>query len=461
MYAPSPYAARLFLLFDRDRIRFVALSMVLLALAALGASVLTARQGETIFGPQVGADYATFYLAGAALNADPPARLYDLARQDAAYHGLLPRTPAELSLPFACAPPLAVFARPFAALPYELSYVVWTAFSLVAFRVAFGLFWRQCPGLAPLDFSTSLIAAASFAPFILETVLGGQWQALALLCIAASMELERRGRPLSAGAVLAFCLYKPTLLILILPMLLLTRRWQMLLGGALMTAALTALSWWAVGTQGLIDYGQLLARYVAMRRDAPETIPHLKYVDFMIFLQRIVPHPPAALWWVLAAIGCAAATYLARLAWRVGSLSAECGPSKPLGDRAQGADSDFECARQLAWAAALACTPILSPHCAIYDTIFVIPAILLTANVLALRKCTSDMTTVVPAVPGLTTTFAVLTALVYLTAWFTQPLAGICHVQALTLALAALGIYIACLARQLLSESTRAFPCHS
>ncbi len=205
--------------------------MVLIALAALGASVVTARQGQTIFGPQLGADYATFYLAGAALNADPPGRLYDLVRQDAAYHALLPRTPAELSLPFACAPPLAIFARPFAAMPYALSYAVWTVFSMVAFRVAFGLFWRQCPGLARLDFGTSLIAAASFGPFILETVLGGQWDVLALLCVAVSMELERRGRPLSAGAALAFCLYKPTLPLLILPMLLLTRRWRMLLGG--------------------------------------------------------------------------------------------------------------------------------------------------------------------------------------------------------------------------------------
>ncbi len=318
MHALAVYATRPALWFDRDRIRFVALSMVLLCLAGLGASVITARQGQTIFGPQLGADYAAFYLAGAALNAGPPEQLYDITRQHEAYHALLPRTPAGMALPFVYAPPLAIFARPLAALPYALSYVVWTVISLLAFCVAFGLFWRQCPGLQQLDFGTSLVAAASFCPFILETVVGGQCSVLALLCVALSMELERRGRPISAGAALALCLYKPTLLALIIPMLLLTGRWRMLLGGALMTIALGAISWWAIGTQGLLDYRQLLAHYAAVRRDAPETFDHWKYVDFTIFVQRIIPHPPAALWYVLAGFGCAAAGVMARLAWQAG-----------------------------------------------------------------------------------------------------------------------------------------------
>jgi hypothetical protein len=445
MHALAVCAARPALWFDRDRIRFVALSMVLLCLAGLGATVMTARQGQTIFGPQVGADYAAFYLAGAALNADPPERLYDLTRQDEAYHALLPRTPAELSLPFVYAPPLAIFARPLAALPYALSYVVWTVISLVAFRVAFGLFWRQCPGLRQLDFGTSLIAAASFCPFILETVVGGQCSVLALLCVALSMELERRRRPIAAGAALALCLYKPTLLLLIIPMLLLTGRWRMLLGGALMTVVLGALSWWAVGTQGLLDYQQLLAHYAAVRRDAPETFDHWKYVDFTIFVQRIIPHPPAALWWMLAGFGCAAAGVMARLAWQAGRERPRASTAEAYTASAPGL--------QLAWAAALACTPILSPHCAIYDTIFVIPAVMLTANFLATRRgplsgaCAADTTT------WLTTPFAALVVLLYLTPWFTQPLARSCHVQMLTLVLAALGIYIARLAQQHLSAA--------
>ncbi len=203
----------------------------------MGAAI-TARQGQTIFGPQLGARLRRL-LPGRRGNQrrDPPERLYDLTRQNVAYHALLPRTPTELSLPFVYAPFLAVCTRPLAAFPYPLSFVVWTALSLLAFRVAFGLFWRQCPGLQQASASgTSVVATASFCPFILETVVGGQFSVLALLCVALSMELERRGRPISAGAALALCLYKPTLLVLIIPMLLLTGRWRMLLGGALTTA---------------------------------------------------------------------------------------------------------------------------------------------------------------------------------------------------------------------------------
>ena len=315
----------------------------------------------------------------------------------------------------------------------------------MAFRVAFGLFWRQCPGLWQLDFGTALVAAASFCPFILETVVGGQCSALALLCVALSMELERRQRPISAGAALALCLYKPTLLLIIIPMLVLTSRWRMLLGGALMTSALGVLSGWTVGTQGLVDYRQLLAHYAAVRRDAPETFDHWKYVDFAIFVQRIIPHPPAALWWVLAGLGCAAAGVMARLAWQAGRERTTASTAE--------ADTAGVPGLQLAWAAALACTPILSPHCAIYDTIFVIPAVMLTANFLALRRVPSTGGHGADATMWLTRPFAALVVLLYLTPWFTQPLAKICHIQMLTLVLAALGIYIACLAQRYLSTA--------
>ncbi len=209
-----------------------------------------------------------------------------------------------------------------------------------------------------------------------------------------------------------------------------------------MTAALAALSCWTVGTEGLIDYGQLLAHYLATRHDAPQThtVDHAKYVDFMVFVHRILPHPATALRCVLAGVGLAAGGVMARLAWQAGQEGAKAESEGKLAASAPG--------MQLAWAATLACTPILSPHCAIYDTLFVIPAVMLTANFLATRRGRSPDSDPADPTVWLTMPLAALVVLLYLTAWITQPLARLCQVQMLTLVLAALGIYIARLARQ-------------
>ncbi len=131
---------------------------------------------------------------------------------------------------------------------------------------------------------------------------------------------------------------------------------------------------------------------------------------------------------------------MAQLAWQAGHKRATAASG--------GENTDSAAGLQLAWAAALACTPILSPHCAIYDTIFVIPAVMLTANFLATQRGTSTDTLAADTTTWLTPTFAALVVLLYLTPWFTLPLARLCHAQVLTLVLAALGLYIARLAQQ-------------
>jgi hypothetical protein len=124
----------------------------------------------------------------------------------------------------------------------------------------------------------------------------------------------------------------------------------------------------------------------------------------------------------LAATAAGLVGWLATLAWRVGVK------------HQQGISND---GMPLAWAAALAWTPVLSPHCAIYDTILVIPALLLTADHLAREAEGKDW---------LQRPFAVLVLLVYLVPWFTQPLAAATRVQVDTLVMIALAISITRLA---------------
>ena len=79
----------------------------------------------------------------------------------------------------------------------------------------------------------------------------------------------------------------------------------------------------------------------------------------------------------------------------------------------------------MAWASALAWTPVLSPHLAIYDTVLLIPAVFLAA-----------------AARGLSSRLLWLIIIVYVTAWFSQGVSAIAGFQPLSFAIVLLGWHL-------------------
>ncbi len=80
---------------------------------------------------------------------------------------------------------------------------------------------------------------------------------------------------------------------------------------------------------------------------------------------------------------------------------------------------------RIGWASALAWTPVLSPHIAIYDTTLLIPAVFL-----AVSSC------------GLARRLRWLIVALYLTAWCTQAVSEAVGVQILSLVIVLLGVYL-------------------
>jgi hypothetical protein len=416
----TPFAG----LMERRRVRFVCTAVLLMNLAILTVSFATADNGQTVFGPPLGADYAGFYSAATLLNTAPPDLLYDLALQDTIYHAVLPDD--EGHLPYLHPPFLALAFRPLARLPYPWSFAVWLPISLGLYLGGVALVLRTVHSLPVSDRGLVVLLALSFEPFVMECWMGGQLSAVGFFCLALAYWCLETGRPTAAGVVLGFCLYKPTLLVLILPGLVLARWWRPLVGFTLTGVALAGVSVAVVGWQPCLDYVCLLRGFARATGGSEGTVlPTFKYVDLNSFLRLLFggssPITGTLFLLILAVpLGCLAVAW-----WRI--------------------DSAGVASRRLLWASTLTWTLVANLYVGGYDSVLVVQAALLTADVLYQpRKGGQPFRS--PALP-------VFLLLLYVAPWVSQHLARLAGLQVYTLILLSFAAYQLTLARAAAREA--------
>jgi glycosyl transferase family 87 len=397
------------------RIRVVSVAVLVFAGALLIASFAAAGTDNTAFGRPLGADYAEFYLAGRTLNRHQPDRLYDQPAQDVAYHRLVPGSSRSSSLPYLYPPVVALLFRPLAQLSYRWSFAGWLAISTALYAAGL-LALRPLLPISRDDWLTAVLLALSFEPFVFETLQGGQLSSVAFAAVALALLAERRGHPAAAGAALGLCLYKPTLLIFIIPMLVVGRRWRSLAGLAVTGAGATALSVVAVGWRVARSYPRVLIDFSkATTGTASFHIPLWKYVDLNSFLRSLAGGPSAVTGAIVAGSAVAVGAVLWRPWWRWDQLS--------------------EQDRLSVWAATITVTVVVNVYVAIYDALLIGLSLLVTASVL-LRDRPGGR----PG-PRLPAEFVAPAAAVFGLVWVSQPLAKATSFQVLTLALCWLAAY--------------------
>jgi hypothetical protein len=187
-----------------------------------------------VVGHRIGADFVQYYVVGALVDEGKAEKIYDLptmtARQAEVggehWEGVLPfRYPPFYALCFALT----------SRLPYETSWLVWTATSLLALVLAgrlLGVPMRSWIGWALCFYP--VFAAVSF----------GQNSLFSLLLLSATFALWSANRPFAAGLVAGLLLFKQPLLagVGVLWLLDLRRSWMALLGLAVTSIALAAVS---------------------------------------------------------------------------------------------------------------------------------------------------------------------------------------------------------------------------
>jgi hypothetical protein len=251
--------------------------------------------------------------------------------------------------------------------------------------------------------------ALAFSPFLFSTLVNGQLASVAVFCIGLAIRQELRGCYFQSGLVLGVLAYKPTLLVLLIPMLFFTRRFRTLLGFVMGAGVLTLLATVADGIGVWPAYGRMLRGF---SEDAGVgTATHLRLWQYMDLHSTFVAILQGKSTAGLIALG----SFIVIVAISLGLLLF------------QSARADRP-AQSLAWAATLTWTLLLNVYVPIYDSVLAVPAVILTLG--ALRELrwsrTAEWITALAVV-----TFAI--------SWKTESFAAAHKVQLLTLALLILG----------------------
>lgn len=352
----------------------------------------------------MGGDFAQFYVGSTIFLRYSPTKIYDLDLNDRIFHKLLPGEKANASLPYLYSPFFILFFLPLAALPYPLAYLLWTLISIALYTIGFLVVWKTT-AFIPRDLKWTVgLLALAFVPFTMYCLLGGQVSTFGFFWLTLALYFERRGQLEASGLALSLLLYKPPLLLLILLMLLVSRRLRTLVGFALGAGVLILVSLLIVGWHGIIDYIHLLS-IVRAAINAKDTVYQTwMSVDAGAFF-RLLCGTHLAIATILKYIFSGlVAVPLFILWWRCGSSSK-------------------------AWALTLTWVLIITLYVPIYDTLMIVPGVLLTADALYSQGL---------RLPG---TFKVLMAALFITPWFTVQMALATGFQPLTLVLAGIGIY--------------------
>ena len=306
-------------------------------------------------------DFAGFYTLGKLLNEYGPGRLYDFALQQQICNAVHPRGAAYGPLPY---PPfVGLFFRPFAWLPFGIAYLIWAAASLAVYLLSLNRAMQLFGSLRTDERWLISCLACCYLPFSISTAAGGQLSAMAVGIFVMVLSLDMEGRLFCSGLALSACLYKPTLLLLVGPFLLVTRRFRTVagfaVGGGLIAAATTALEGPAVWPHWI----EAMRAFSRMTSGAEgQTILILnKYADLMSF-SAMLPGGRARLVGGLLVLFALLMMAALLLAWW----------------RARGAGNSYT---TVLWVTTLTVSLLLNVYVPAYDTILAVLALIVTGCV--------------------------------------------------------------------------------
>jgi hypothetical protein len=407
-----------------EYLRLLAVGIILVGIVLGILCFSTADQGTSQVGIPWGADFAGFYVAGQILDGYSPERLYDRALHNELYHRLLPKLPKEDAIPYVHPPFVAGSLRLLTKLPYDVAVLIWMVITLVLYSSGVLLMLSTCPELNTNHRWLVLLLALSFEPFLFECLLGGQLSAVGFFSFALCYYYLKQSKPLYAGLALGLCFYKPTLLLLMLPMLLIGRQWTMLAGMTVTGVVYLSLSLLMVGWDCTFSYANVLLNFRQQSSGAEEFAIRLwKYVDINHFWQMLLGNRVGKM-----------------APWGIISLAVMIPVVGLFWWRNRGLPSDR------LWAGSLFLVPVVNLYFGIYDTVIVVQAaIIMTA--MTIRMNHGKL---------LGTRWEYLLLVLAIVPWFTQPLAKSVGVQAITVALLLCGFLVAKYDRCFVGHAVRA-----
>ncbi len=310
-------------------------------------------------------DFIYFYGIGRLLNQHPAINLYDYGLQLKTFNEIYPLSANHQVWGRSPYPPfVAKFFSVFAHFSLEKAFFLWMGMSFVLYIAGIAAVVKAA---LPKDrLRGSLVFCLSIASplFLYFNLAVGQLATVAVFSAGLAIYLERRSRPMLSGLALAIMAYKPTLLLLIVPMMLVTRRFRALVGFCAGGAVLIAGSTLFAGPQIWPVYAHFLETFAGTAGIHGESsIKRWEYVDFNSVSYAI---PGGRTWLGIAALVC---LLIGIGAWLV-----------MLWHKSVGSDP---AAQNLVWAITLTWTLLINVYVPVYDTLLIAVAATLTIGALA------------------------------------------------------------------------------
>lgn len=353
---------------------------------------------------QLHSDFVLYYGTGTLANEYPAPSIYSPDLQRKIFNQISPSP----DVPYGVSsyPPfIPLFFSFLARLSFNAAYFLWLALTLALYCAGI---WAVTSVVFPgerLKLSLILCFALAYQPFVAETLANGQLSAIAVFSVGFALYQERHRRLFYGGLFLALLSYKPTLLLFILPMLLLTRRFRMLAGFVTGASALFLIGTAYGGLQVWPAYARLLqynSHLAGVHGKSAIRLPmslDLSSVSHMLPGGRTI----AGLV-VVVALAVTVAVMLAFSIWK-----SRRGPTET---------------QSLVWASVLTWTLVLNLYIPIYDSVLIVPAVILTLGALRDLRRSGGLEWA---------TF--LAVLIFAVSWITIPVATAKGVQLLTLML--------------------------
>jgi hypothetical protein len=193
-------------------------------------------------------DFVNFYVGASIVHRGDGAKLYQQDTQRAVLRSVLQRD----SIQYFLHPPFEAAAlAPLASLSFERAFVMWTAIN-VAVLALLPLVLMPCIPLVARRPYVGLIGFF-FLPVLVALTLG-QDSILLLFIISLAYLLMDKKMDLAAGLVLALASIKFQYLIVLIPLLLMSRKWRVVAGIGLGCAGLAAVSTYVISWRGFENY---------------------------------------------------------------------------------------------------------------------------------------------------------------------------------------------------------------
>lgn len=260
----------------------------------------------------LGSDYLAFRASADISRALGFAQVYDLATQDAYQRPLFeayasgPLHGAYAPVPTPFLPPFIFMLWPLLLLAPVPGFVAWTAVNAAGLALYLWRFTRAV-GLRCREYLFPvLLSAPAFA-----TLFFGQVNVWLLVCLGEFFLAFSREKEFRSGLWLSGLLLKPQMLVLLLPGLLIGRRFRALAGFAAAGLVIGVLSLLLAGPQGTLDLGRLLLGYSrGLATNNPQVM--VNWRSLAVNLQAVLPGAWA---WVAAGIGMALTAALGLALW--------------------------------------------------------------------------------------------------------------------------------------------------